>query len=376
MPDGGVSTNKGPVPVTAFSSPQWQSFEMRMRNRRAERCLERAHVALEAGRLDDSTEAFEEAQQLNPAGAGMLEFAQQLSAAKAPVPPTPDRRLRRFAAIAAILLALSGWIGWWTFHRPGEMPRAAQSRADIRLGTDAPADKLPAQQASTVADLQIPEAPAPATLPTISATRDPAVLNRAPVERPALDPPSNADAGSTGTAGLDVAARKTESAPSPREIAARPPDPLPATEFVLPPSTTVPSAPAAPPLSPVNSRASTATAPVPPAATPSDQRPAIRATLGRYEAAYSALDVAAVQAVWPALDQRALARAFGSLASQRVSLENCNVDVDGGSARANCSGTAAWTPKVGGGLRTTARNWVFDLSQSEGTWQIVRVQAR
>jgi hypothetical protein len=80
--------------------------------------------------------------------------------------------------------------------------------------------------------------------------------------------------------------------------------------------------------------------------------------------------------VWPALDERALARAFGSLASQRVSLENCKVDVDGGSARANCSGTAAWTPKVGGGLRTAARTWVFDLSQSDGGWHIVRVQAR
>jgi hypothetical protein len=108
-----------------------------------------------------------------------------------------------------------------------------------------------------------------------------------------------------------------------------------------------------------------------------DDRVAIRAALSRYEAAYNRLDVNAVRSVWPTLDQRALARAFDGLNAQRVSLQACNVDVTGNTARANCSGNASWTPKVGGGgERSAARKWTFDLSDSDEGWRIVHVQAR
>jgi len=103
---------------------------------------------------------------------------------------------------------------------------------------------------------------------------------------------------------------------------------------------------------------------------------AIRSALNRYEAAYNRLDVEAVHSVWPTLDQRALARAFDSLTAQRVSLKNCSVDVSGSTARANCSGSAAWTPKIGGGEQTAPRKWAFDLNEADGGWRIVHVQAR
>jgi hypothetical protein len=48
-----------------------------------------------------------------------------------------------------------------------------------------------------------------------------------------------------------------------------------------------------------------------------DEHAAVRATLGRYESAYSDLNTAAAHAVWPGVDERALARAFDSLSSQR-----------------------------------------------------------
>jgi hypothetical protein len=347
---------------------------MRMRKRRAERCLEHARVALEAGLIDDSVEAFNEAQQLNPAGAGVQEFAERLNAAKAPAPQSRISNPSRLAAIAALLLTLSGLITWWTLQRTGGVQETAQSRAEIRPESVAPLTGLPTPPANTARDPEVPDAPA--TLPAPSVRLDAAVPSPAPVQEPAIAQPPTANTGSIETGGLDVAPRKPDPAPLPQETAAPTPEPLPMTVLVLPASSSVPSAPAAPPpLPPVNSRAA-ATVPVSPATSAPDQRGAIRATLGRYEAAYSELDATAVQAVWPALDQRALARAFDSLASQRVSLENCSVDVDGATARANCSGTAVWTPKVGGGLRTAARKWVFDLSQSEGSWHIVRVQAR
>jgi hypothetical protein len=107
-----------------------------------------------------------------------------------------------------------------------------------------------------------------------------------------------------------------------------------------------------------------------------DPKAGIRATLARFEAAYSRLDASAAHDVWPAVDERALAHAFDGLASQRVSLGTCDVTLNGASARATCSGRAAWTPKVGGGQRTESRQWTFDLKNADGTWRITRAGAR
>jgi hypothetical protein len=52
------------------------------------------------------------------------------------------------------------------------------------------------------------------------------------------------------------------------------------------------------------------------------------------------------------------------------------VTVNGTTARALCSGTAEWTPKVGGGERRQNRHWAFDLRNAAGGWQIVRADAR
>jgi hypothetical protein len=76
------------------------------------------------------------------------------------------------------------------------------------------------------------------------------------------------------------------------------------------------------------------------------------------------------------VDQRALARAFEGLASQRVALGTCEVGVNGSSARAICVGNATWTPKVGGGRQTKSRTWTFDLRRGDATWQIVKVDTR
>ena len=72
---------------------------------------------------------------------------------------------------------------------------------------------------------------------------------------------------------------------------------------------------------------------------------AVRAVLNKYAAAYSHLDAAAAQAVWPAVNRPALSRAFEGLASQRVSLERCDIDVNAATARATCAGSATWSPE-------------------------------
>jgi hypothetical protein len=102
----------------------------------------------------------------------------------------------------------------------------------------------------------------------------------------------------------------------------------------------------------------------------------VRSTLRRYEIAYSSLDAAAASVVWPAVDRGELARAFRGLESQSISLGACDVTVNGPAARAICSGSATWEPKVGGGIRTEDRRWNFDLRKSGESWRIERATAR
>ena len=128
-----------------------------------------------------------------------------------------------------------------------------------------------------------------------------------------------------------------------------------------------------PPASPPGDSPEPAAAPVRSAAM---ETAGVRAALARYESAYSRLDAEAAGAVWPALDKRQLARAFGGLESQRVDLGACDVRVTGEVATAECNGSATWTPKVGGGTRNQARRWQFRLRNADGSWQIVGATVR
>ena len=109
---------------------------------------------------------------------------------------------------------------------------------------------------------------------------------------------------------------------------------------------------------------------------PRDESSVVRAVLERYEHAYSSLDAVAASAVWPGVNKDALSRAFDGLASQRVSLGSCDVAIDGPAARATCSGSATWEPKVGGGVHTAPRRWNFELRKSGDDWQIERAITR
>jgi hypothetical protein len=90
-------------------------------------------------------------------------------------------------------------------------------------------------------------------------------------------------------------------------------------------------------------------------------------------AAHNDLDASAAREVWPAVDERALARAFDDLTALHISLGECDVRVSGDSARAACSGSATWSPKIGGGQRTAARRWAFELRDANGAWRMLKV---
>jgi hypothetical protein len=94
-------------------------------------------------------------------------------------------------------------------------------------------------------------------------------------------------------------------------------------------------------------------------------------------AAYNTLDASAARAVWPAVNQSALRRAFSQLASQTLRFEQCNVSVDDRGGSATCSGQAAWVPRIGDrDPRRERRTWHFELAQNEGGWIITRAEAR
>lgn len=347
----------------------------------------------------------------------------------------PSRQWGRITGILAFSVLLSAFIGWQTWAHKDLIPAipSAQSEVDARTGLAAGPPRL-AGVAARAARATAPSPEISSPRPDPKAVEQP--VSTSNDEHEVVASPSAAtvtsnrgDSGPAGTKGTPAVIPPLSgqlTAPAGREpappantasrIPARQPESLtdaPVTENRPPASSTAPALPAVttppppistPPLSaapspaardessviaPVNSvppRAEPAPSlpspPPPSAASPSltfgvrDQSAGVRATLNRYETAYSKLDVEAVHSVWPSLDQHALARAFDGLTSQRVSLGSCTVNVNGNAARADCAGTAAWTPKVGGGERITSRKWTFDLTESDGTWRIVRVQAR
>ena len=102
----------------------------------------------------------------------------------------------------------------------------------------------------------------------------------------------------------------------------------------------------------------------------------IRAALTRWRTAYSALDASAAREVWPSVDARALARAFQALKSQEVRFDRCDLTVNGGSARAACTGRAVYVPRIGRqSPRATSHEWTFELTKSDERWTIASARS-
>src|SRR5262245_26449759 len=67
---------------THTATQQWQSFEIRMRRRRIDRCVLRAAVAIDAGVLEEAREALEEVERLDPHEPAIEPLRAKLAAAK------------------------------------------------------------------------------------------------------------------------------------------------------------------------------------------------------------------------------------------------------------------------------------------------------
>jgi hypothetical protein len=98
---------------------------------------------------------------------------------------------------------------------------------------------------------------------------------------------------------------------------------------------------------------------------------AVRAVLEGYQSAFSHLDASKAKAIWPSVDEKALARAFNQLERQQVVLDGCDVKVADQRAVAVCRGQASYVPRVGNkAARVEPRQWAFTLRKTGESWII------
>ena len=224
---------------------------------------------------------------------------------------------------------------------------------------------------------------------------------------PAVDPPASAERAAPGEAPGPTSSQGRAPVPSPSTSLPEPAAPLvtmartasldrggaptgaldPAPSVPAPTSAPPPAAESAPP--PLTTATGTppaamASAPPPPpssaaasgANVAADAVEGVRRALDEYARAYSARDALAARQVWPAVDARALARAFEQLSEQEVTFTRCEIRPDGGDrAQAACTGRATWVPKVGDRTpRAEARTWRFALTREGDDWVIDQVR--
>ena len=114
---------------------------------------------------------------------------------------------------------------------------------------------------------------------------------------------------------------------------------------------------------------------LPATSTTNDER-LVRGVLQRYREAYADLDARAARAVWPRVDEAALARAFDGLRSQQITFNDCNLELDGEAASAKCRGSMRYVPKIGSAdPRIEPRVWNFSLRKQGTDWTIESARA-
>ena len=73
----------------------------------------------------------------------------------------------------------------------------------------------------------------------------------------------------------------------------------------------------------------------------------ITEALRELERAYQRRDVTLAKAVWPTVNERALARAFDGLRSQSVTFDRCTLEVSGAAGYVECRGVTTYVTRVG-----------------------------
>jgi hypothetical protein len=99
--------------------------------------------------------------------------------------------------------------------------------------------------------------------------------------------------------------------------------------------------------------------------------------LRHLQVAYERRDATLAKAVWPTVNERALARAFDGLRSQSVTFDRCRLNVTGADGEVECRGVTTYVTRVGSqDRRTESRQWKFRVQKGADSWLIVSANAR
>ena len=274
----------------------------------------------------------------------------------------------------------------------GRLPIATPEGTASPLG-NRPGIVSPPRDRPTSVERAAPASPPPVAAPRGAGTSTASPRREPPASQPWRPTPSMPAAPlrpPPAALPRERAVPEMPAAPAPAPTAAAapaaesitPPPTAPAPPVAVQPAPQTPSAspPVAAPqatTTPAAAAPSTASAGAPAAelALAADER-RVRGVIERYRAAYSALDVGAVRAVWPKVNARALGRAFDQLATQQIDFAGCDISIAGERASAGCSGNAEFVTKVGSRTpRLETRTWSFELRKTGSQWTIEAVES-
>jgi hypothetical protein len=356
------------------STEGYARFEARAKRRRVDRRIEAARAAIERKRLHEAAAALDEIIVLDPnlpeLTALTAEF-DELRKATAMASPHRGPWLIAAAVFAAVVLGAT-WLHesslLVSYPVTGSMALISPPPKAL---VDEPVADAPAVATAGVQEVEnVVDDPGPPIVPRPRPSRSetfPAVL-RTPVTNERDHPAASAPPPGPVSDVAIPAINEPSSPPPAPAVTPPPPSPAPPVPAATPP---LRAAAAVPVAAPVNT-------PPPPVPTvpPVDDESLVKQTLQRYRHAYEGLDARSAHAVWPNVDQAALARAFGGLTSQSITFDRCDVRLSGPVANATCSGTARYVPKIGNREpRVEPRVWNFALRKDGGEWKIDSARA-
>jgi hypothetical protein len=378
----GVPATQSPAAIPAqapqpplVSTEGYARFEARARRRRVDRRVEGARSAIERKRLHEAAVALDEIIALDPNLPELTALTAEFDELrKAMASPHRGPWLIAVAVFAGVVLGAS-WLHESSLlvSYPVTGGMALISPPPKALA-DEPAAAEPAVATAGVEEVQpaiddaeppIAPRPRPSRPETVPAVLRTPVMNEREHPAPAAPAPGPVPDLAIPAIG--------EPSPPPAAAVSTPPPPAP-PPVAAPPALRAAAVPAAAPVSAPS--APVPTVPAIPGSPGNDDENLVKQTLQRYRHAYEGLDARSAHAVWPSVDQAALARAFGGLTSQSITFDRCDVRLSGALANATCRGTARYVPKIGNREpRVEPRVWSFALRKDGGEWKIDSARA-
>jgi hypothetical protein len=349
------------VPVQPVVSAQgYLHFEARAKRRRVDRRIEAARAAIARRKLHEAASVLDEIIALDPNLPELSGLTAEFDELRKAV-TTPRRGPWMMAAAVFTVIVLgASWLHESTslpsYPVKAEMSLVAPPTPSLGLGRAARESMPVATSGVTSAAAEAvvrPEPPRatrpaqlrPAAVPAVLSDRMSSGPDRVVAPVPPLPAAAPASSVSEPPQSVSISATTAAAAPVPAALPRPVPPASSAANATAPVAASVPSTP--------------------------DDEGLVEQTLQRYRRAYEGLDAQSAHAVWPAVNQAALARAFDGLASQAITFDACDVQVRGPIASATCRGTARYVPKVGSREpRVEPRTWNFALKKDGSDWKI------